>query len=205
MIDFHDIIIAAVAPVKVKAKDLYFPSCLVESSSPLVEVSDTHKIIVDQGSGCGVFNNPSQSLLRFFNIDVALKSAPRKINNLPSACDFIAIDTQSGEFILAELTESKTKSLTGDGKNSEGKISKAGRQLRNTIRIIDRVGFNIQPTKKSAIFFFKEKDYTPDPAAAMAMAMTQMPIWRMVTHSTDTDFPGWTFYSHPYPAPYHLQ
>lgn len=205
MIDFHAVIIAAVDPVRVKSKEQYLPGCIVESSTPSIEVADTNDIVVDAGKGCGVFNNASQSLVRFFNLDVALKSAPRKTNNLPSACDFIAEDTNSGEFILAELTESKTKSLTGDGRNSEGKISKAGRQLRNTIGIIESVGFNVQPSKKSAIFFFKEKNHPADPAATMVMAMGSMPVWRIVTHTTDSQFPGWTFYSHPYPSPYHLQ
>lgn len=205
MIDFHAVITAAVDPVRVKPKEQYLPGCIVESSSTAIEVADTSDIVVDSGEGCGVFHNGSQSLVRFFNLDVALKSAPRKINSLPSACDFIAEDTNSGEFILAELTESKTKSLTGDGRNSEGKISKAGKQLRNTIGIIEKVGFNVQPSEKSAIFFFKETNYTADPAATMAMAMDSLPIWRVVTHTTDTQFPGWTFYSHPYPSPYHLK
>lgn len=205
MIDFHEIISVAVEPVRVKPKEQYLSACIVESSSTEIEEADTSDIVVDTGEGCGVFHNGSQSLVRFFNLDVALKSAPRKINNLPSACDFIAQDTKSGEFILAELTESKTKSLTGDGRKSEGKISKAGKQLRNTIRIIERVGFNVQPTKKSAIFFFKETNYTADPAATMAMSMSSLPIWRVVTHTTDPQYPGWTFYSHPYPSPYHLQ
>ncbi|MCM1142193.1 MAG: hypothetical protein NC453_26785 [Muribaculum sp.] len=141
----------------------------------------------------------------FFNIDLALKTAPYKLNQLPSACDLIAIDTISNEIILAELSESKTKSLTGDGRNSEGKIAKAARQLRNTIGFLEQIGYDIIPTQKSAIFFFKETNYAPDPAAIMASTMSQMPIWRAVTHSVDSTYPEWTFYSHPYPNPYRLR
>ncbi|MDO4334879.1 MAG: hypothetical protein Q4C37_03490 [Bacteroidales bacterium] len=205
MIDFHQLIVSAVHPVRVMDPARYLQGCIVESSDSAMEVKDLPEIITAPGEGCGVFDNPRQSEIVFFNIDTALRTAPRKLNSLPSACDFIAVDTASGEFMIAELTESKTRSLTGDGRNSEGKISKSKRQLCNTIDIINKTGFIYEPSRKSAIFFFKETDYTPDPAAVMMQAMNQMPVWRVVTHHEDAGYAGWTFYSHPYPFPYRLQ
>lgn len=163
MIDFHQLIVSAVSPVRVMDPERYLRNCIVESSESVMEVKDLPEIITAPGEGCGVFDNHRQSRIVFFNIDTALRTAPRKLSSLPSACDFIAEDTATGEFMIAELTESKTRSLTGDGRNSEGKITKSKRQLCNTINIINKTGFIHQPSRKSAIFFFKETDYTPDP------------------------------------------
>lgn len=201
MIDLHNVVAASVAPVRVRPAAAYVPVCTVMTDADAVEVSDTEAIIVPPGNGTGVISNPRLSLLTLLHLGRALTLGPRKINNLPSACDLMIFNDQ--ELIVAELTESNPRSVIGvPGAPKPGKMDKAKDQLKSTISVIDRAGYTVNPQKKTAIFFFRLPTLANDPAARSLNAFRMMPTLRMVTVYADPECPGWEFRNHPYPHSY---
>lgn len=204
MIDLHNVVAASVTPVRVRPPEAYVSVCSVITDQVVVEVSDTQAIIVPPGNGTGVIANPRASRLTLFHLGRALTLGPRKTNNLPSACDLMIFNDH--ELIVAELTESNPRSVTGvPGAPNPGKMVKARSQLKSTISVIDTVGYNINPQKKTAIFFFKLRTPVNGTAARSLNAFRMMPTLRMVTLYTDNDCPGWEFRNHPYPFSYTIQ
>lgn len=204
MIDLHNVVAASVAPVRVRPAEAYVPVCTVMTDVEVVEVSDTEAIIVPSGNGTGVIDNPRHSLLTLFHLGRALTLGPRKINNLPSACDLMIFNDY--ELIVAELTESNPRSMIGvPGAPKPGKMEKAKRQLKSTIFVIETVGYNINPQKKTAICFFRLRTPVNGAAAKSLNAFRMMPTLRMVTYYTDNDCPDWEFRNHPYPHSYTIQ
>ena len=134
MIDYHRFIEEAVAPVKVKPSSAYIPKCQTSTCDSEFEVADTDKIIALSGQGTGVLLNSGEKRVYLFHIGKALVNGARKINNLPSACDLIL--TTENELILAELTESNSRSILGvEGGSNPGKMEKAYNQLKSTIAL----------------------------------------------------------------------
>lgn len=204
MIDLHNVVTASVAPVRVRPAAAYVPVCTVMTDVDVVEVSDTEAIIVPPGNGAGVISNPRLSLLTLLHLGRALTLGPWKIDNLPSACDLMIFNDQ--ELIVAELTESNPRSVIGvSGAPNPGKMEKAKNQLKSTISVIDTVGYNIIPQKRTAIFFFKLRTLANGIAARSLNAFRMMPTLRLVTIYTDPECPGWEFRNHPYPHSYTIQ
>lgn len=203
MIDLHNLIVAAVAPVKVRPALAYIDLCTATTDAKEFEVSDTDEIIANRGNGTGVIANPSQSMVNLFHLGRALTIGPWKINHLPSACDLIIFNQH--EFVIAELTESNPRSLIGVQDSSKpGKIEKAKSQLKSTISFINKIGLDENPQKKTAIFFFRLPKPANGVAARSLNAFMMRPTLRVVTISTEEDCPSWQFRTHPYPFPYTL-
>ncbi len=201
MIDFHNLIVTAVDPVRVRPADTYVPDCTVLIDDRVVEVEDTDTIIASAGNGTGVIDNPRLSSLTLFHLGRALTNGPRQTNNLPSAADLIIFN--DNELIIAELTESNPRSVVGvQGAPYPGKMEKAKSQLKSTVALVDANGYNSTPQKKSAIFFFRLKNPVNVSAARMMNAFMMMPTLRIVTTYTDAAYPGWEFRNHPYPHSY---
>lgn len=201
MIDLHSIVVSSVVPVKVRPAAVYVPQCTVVTDAAVFEVSDTDMILAAAGTGTGVVDNIGQSQVTLFHLGRALTMGPAKINNLPSACDLIVYN--DNELIVAELTESKPRSIVGvPGAPYPGKMEKAKIQLRSTISIIDTIGDGICQQKKTAIFFFKLRNPENEIAARSVKAFSMRPTLRMVTVYTDNACPGWEFRNHPYPIAY---
>lgn len=206
MIDFHDIVCTAVEPIRVRHAASYVSKYLVSTTNRLFEVSDSPDIIAENGKGTGIFNNPDEDKIDIFHLGNALYAAPRKINNLPSACDLILIDSNKKEIMLAELSESNSKSLLGiNGSNKPGKIEKARNQLKSTIDIIAKTGFVEQPSKRTAIFFFRLPSNTDSVAARSLRAFSLNPVLSKVSSTRDPNYPDWTFHTYPYPYGYYIK
>lgn len=198
MIDLHNLIVSAVAPVRVRPATDYVPGCTIFTDDALVEVADINGIITAPGNGTGVIENPKRSLITMFHLGLAITMGPRKINNLPSACDLIIFNDH--ELIIAELTESNPRSVVGvPGAPNPGKMDKAKNQLKSTISVIDSIQYNMTPIKRTAIFFFRLRDSANGIAARSLNAFRMMPTLRIITVYTDDDCPGWEFRNHPYP------
>jgi len=200
MIDLHKIVSEAVAPVRVRQADYYIPKCSVSLSNTIFEVADIPEIIAKSGEGTGVFANPDGDDVKIFHLGNALYTGPKKINNLPSACDLIVMDQLKRELILVELTESNPRSLLG----VSGKLEKARNQLKSTIDIINRAGYIQMPVLQSAIFFFRLPIDRRDIAARSLRAFSLNPVLSRVTKVMDQNYPDWIFYSYPYPNSYSI-
>lgn len=200
MINLHSIIVAAIYPGKVRPSTTYIDNCVTSTNAGRIELSDTESIVVDENNGCCIIDNPRFSNLILFHLGIALTTGPKKINQLPSACDIIIHNER--EIVIAELTVSNPRSILGvSGKPQLGKMEKAKSQLISTIQIIERTEFNYIPTKKTAIFFFRiPKTYGV--AARSLNAFMQRPTIQRVTTHVNPNFPDWEFRSHPYPNPY---
>lgn len=205
MIELHEIVRAAVAPVKVRGAETYADECTAVTNAPVIEISDTDRIIAAPGEGTGIIENGSGATITIYHLGNALKRGARKTNNLPTACDIIAINGQSSEIVLGELTESKERSIEGvAGSRQPGKREKAARQLRATIDILGRTIPEIPGRPRKAIFFFRLPTIKGGVAARAMRAFTMNPTFTRVTVSTDPDYPGWEFRSHPYPKGYRI-
>lgn len=166
------------------------------------EAADIPEIIAKSGEGTGVFANPDGNDVKIFHLGNALYTGPKKINNLPSACDLIVMDQLKQKLILVELTESNPRSLLGvSGAKNPGKIEKARNQLKSTIDIINRAGYIQKPEMQSAVFFFRLPD-RQDIAARSLRAFSLNPALSRVTKVMDQNYPDWIFYSYPYPNSY---
>ncbi len=203
MIDLHNLIVAAVAPVKVRPALAYIDLCTATTDNEEFEVSDTAEIIAHHGNGTGVISNPSKSQISLFHLGRALTIGPWKINQLPSACDLMIFNEH--ELAIAELTESNPRSLIGVQDSSKpGKMEKAKSQLKSTISFINKIGLDKNQRKRTAIFFFRLPNPANSVAARSLNAFMMRPTLRVVTISTEEDCPGWQFRNHPYPFPYTL-
>jgi len=203
MIDLHKIVSEAVAPVQVRHADYYVPRCSASLSDRIFEVADIPEIIAKSGEGTGVFTNPDGDEVKIFHLGNALYMGPKKINNLPSACDLIVMDLLKKELILVELTESNPRSLLGvSGAKNPGKLEKARNQLKSTIDIINGAGYIQMPVLQSAVFFFRLPINRRDVAARTLRAFSLNPVLSRVTKTMDQDYPNWIFYSYPYPNSY---
>lgn len=201
MIDLHNLIVVAVAPTKVRPALAYIDLCTTSTDAKEFEVADTAEIIASDGNGTGVISNPSHSNVNLFHLGRALTIGPWKINQLPSACDLIIFNDH--ELVIAELTESNPRSIIGVQDSSKpGKMEKAKRQLKSTVSFINKIGFDNNPQKRTAIFFFRLPKPTNSVAARSLNAFMMRPTLRVVTVSTYEDCPGWEFRNHPYPFPY---
>lgn len=201
MIDFHQLIINAIFPVKVRSREAYLYSCTKETDSHRFEVADIPSILADTNKGTGVVENPNNLNIRLFHLGLALMTGPRKINSLPSACDLIMHTDK--ELIIAELTESNARSVTGViGGRKPGKMEKARNQLQATASFIEKTGYDVCPMKKTAIFFFRLPASSSEVAARSINAFKLRPTLQRVTTYTDPVYPNWEFRNHPYPFSY---
>lgn len=203
MIDVRSLIETAVSPVAIRRGEAFLMPHIVDSHDTLIELADTASIIANRGEGTGIFSNLSEDKIRIIHLDNAIKDGAKKQNQLPSACDFMCMASISGNFILAELTESNERSIEGiSGSRQIGKREKAKLQLCNTIEMINRTGFRIIPRKKTAIFFFRVKDYSNSVASRAARAFSRNPANRTVTTYEVEGLTDWEFRNHPYPVPF---
>lgn len=203
MIEFHNIVSAAVAPVKVRPASSYINLCTLDTEASLIEVADIDQIIVPSGCGTGIIFNPLSSRLILFHLGRALTLGPWKINNLPSACDLIIHSDQ--ELMIAELTESNPRSVLGVVVSQKpGKMEKAKKQMKATVSYIEQAYPELNIPKRTAIFFFRFPDIQQGVAAKTMNAFTMRPTLRTVTIYYDSECPDWEFRNHPYPFPYSI-
>lgn len=203
MIDFHQLVVNAVTPVKVRPSTSYIAACVTQTTLSRFEVKDCTQIIVPNGSGTGVIENPTEAVVQIFHLGNALTTGPRKINNLPSACDLI-LHTAS-QLLAIELTESNERAIEGvPGAPYPGKMEKARNQLSSTVSLIEQTGYQITPLKKSAVFFFRLPTVKNELAARTLNAFRRRPTLHQITSYTVPEFPQWEFFNHPYPLPFTL-
>lgn len=203
MIDFHQFMVNTLAPVKMRPADCYLPESLYSTNADRIEIADTQGVFTEAGKGTGVIENTDRSRIHLFHLGNAMTSGPRKINNLPSACDLI-LHTDT-EIMAAELTESNQRSIEGvAGSRNPGKLEKARRQLRATVGFIENTGYISLPQKRTAIFFFRLSESFPGVAARSVNAFGMRPTMRTVTTYLEPDFQDWEFRNHPYPIPYRI-
>ena len=142
---------------------LPFNSTLIWKSTENTEFSliddDTIIYSLDDGRGVARYNNLDSVNVTVINYEKFITPLPPRVKNTGSIgkniCDLIVYTNDNAHFLLNELTDTQTNLLYEHeryGEKVEGKISKARRQLKQSLENIVDV-----PTIKNYIDNFKIK------------------------------------------------
>ncbi len=128
---------------------------------------------LDDKDGVARYNNIDSLDVTVINYEKFITTLPPRVKNTGSIgsniCDLIVYTDDKNYFLLNELTDTKTYLLyehERSGEKVEGKISKARRQLKQSLEnIVDvpTIGMYIESFKiKQCCFFNKQAKYAPE-------------------------------------------
>jgi hypothetical protein len=160
-------------------------------------------------SGDAKYDNPRKVAVAVINYESFITSLPPRVKNTGSIgkdiCDLIVYTDDHVHFLLNELTDTGTEYLhahkTG-GKKGEGKISKARRQLRqsleNLIKVPSISGY-IQKFSTKRCCFFSRQENAPQEISATRHFNLPNTLFTDGNHVKNPDietmgFEYWEFY-----------
>lgn len=187
----------------------YGPQCVWPVSEKEFSIADTalgETPLVDKEEATAVFSNPTGQIYNVMLIDDASNIADPNNGQRPSVCDFVITTDNQTILVLGELKNSSENNLYSglrrNGTLRVGQHGKAVEQLKSTLQMISE-DYGAGDKRRCVVSF----RIRPIPGAVvnrLKSSFSSIVVNHKITRLPDDTFPGWKFFSHPYPEPFPL-